>query len=117
MIKLTTEPNELGTAVFTLAFTDSTDAVITPTALAWQLMKSDGTVVQPDGTALTELSFANGVFTGTFVTLTCTDLILFASDDKKRIFAIEALYDSDAGTDLCLKDEVQFKIHDLVSQS
>ena len=109
MIKLTTEPNEKGTAIITLTYTDEDGATVVPETAAWQLMKKDGTIVN-------NRSFANCTFTGTTVVLSGDDLQLFASDDKKRIFAIHATYNSDAGSNLPLNDEVQFKIDDLVSQ-
>lgn len=109
MITLTTRPNERGTAVFTLAFTDEDGATVVPTASAWQLMKTDGSIVN-------SRAFASCSFSGTTVVLSGDDLQLFASDDKKRIFAIEAVYNSTAGNNLPLVDEVQFKINPLISQ-
>jgi len=109
MITLSTKPNERGTAIFTLEFTDEDGAIVIPSTSAWQLMKSDGTIVN-------DRDFASCSFSGTTVVLSGDDLQLFASDDKKRIFAIQAAYDSTAGNDLPLVDEVQFKINPLLSQ-
>ena len=109
MITLTTKPNERGTAIFELEFADENGATVVPSTSAWQLMKSDGTIVN-------NRDFASCSFSGTTVVLSGDDLQLFANDDKKRIFAIEALYDSTAGSGLPLVDEVQFKINPLISQ-
>ena len=109
MITLSTKPNERGTAVFTLTFTDEDDNTVIPTESAWQLMRSDGTIVN-------SRDFASCTFTGTTVVLTGDDLQLFDNDDKKRIFAIQATYNSTAGNNLPLNDERQFKINPLVSQ-
>ena len=109
MITLSTKPNERGTAIFTMTFTDENGDVVVPSSSAWQLMKTDGTIVN-------NRDFANCSFSGTTVVLSGDDLQLFESDDKKRIFAIEASYDSTAGSNLPLVDEVQFKINPLLSQ-
>ena len=110
MITLITKPNERGTAVFTIAFTDENDNTVVPNTAAWQLMQTDGTVVN-------ERSFENCSLTETTVVLSGDDLQLFDNDDRERIFAVQATYDSDVGSDLSLNDEVKFKITNLVSQS
>jgi hypothetical protein len=110
MITLEERPNEKGTAVFTIAFTDEDENAVVPNTAAWQLMKTDGTIVN-------ERSFENCSFTGDAVVLSGDDLQLFDNDSKKRVFAIHATYNSTAGDDLPLNDEVMFKITDLVSQT
>lgn len=110
MIKMTTIPNERGTGVFTLEFLSETDQVIVPVTAAWQLMWTDGTVVN-------NRSFANCPFTGTTVAISGDDLQLFDNDDRRRIFAIQATYNSKAGVNLSLNDEVMFRINNLISQT
>ena len=112
MITLSTTPNEKGTAIFTLVYTDEDENVVVPATIAWQLMRSDGTVVN-------DRTFANCSFSGTTVVLSGDDLQIYSGDpvdNRKRIFAIQATYNSSAGTGLPMNDEVQFKITNLVSQ-
>lgn len=110
MSTIAVRPREKGTAIVTLTFTDEDGAVVVPTSAAWQLMRLDGTVVN-------ERSFANCAFIGTEVALSGDDLAMFGTTDNgKRVFAIQAVYNSDAGNNLPLNDEVTFKIQKLLSQ-
>ena len=104
------KPNEKGTAVVTLAFTDEDDNTVVPTSLQWQLMKSDGTVIN-------ERTFANGSFTGTEIVLSGDDLAIFgSSDNSRRVLSIQGEYDSNAGSGLPLKGECKFVINKLLGQ-
>lgn len=107
----TTKPAELGTAVITMAFTDEDGNTVVPTSLEWQLMRSDGTVIN-------ENTFSEGSFTGTTVVLSGNDLAYFgSSDNAKRIFSVQGVYDSNAGTDLPLNAELRFEIQPLTGQT
>ena len=113
---ITIKPNEQGTAIITMAFTDEAvpPNAVTPTGLQWQLMRSGGTIVN-------SRTFANGSFTATAgaasITLTGDDLAMFgASDSGKRVFSIQGVYDSTAGTDLSITDEAEFSIQRLLGQ-
>ena len=108
MITLSTEPNEKGTAVFTVTFTDEDGATVVPTEAAWQLSKTNGDIVN-------SRSFDNCTFTGSTVVLTGDDLQLFSSDNRYRIFAVQATYDGTVD-DMQITDEVRFKINNLISQ-
>ena len=104
------KPNEKGTAVVTLAFTDEDDNTVVPTSLEWQLMKSDGTVIN-------SRTFANGSFVGTEIVLSGNDLAIFGnSDSGNRVLSIQGVYDSTAGSDLPLKDELKFVVNRLLGQ-
>ena len=107
-----TRPAELGTAVITLAFTDEDGITVVPTSLAWQLTRTDGTVVN-------SRTFALGTFTGVTVVLSGNDLAMFGSRDTgKRVFSVQGVYDSTAGagTSLPLKAECEFSIEKLLGQ-
>ena len=111
MAMITVRPNEKGTAVVTLSFTDEDGVIVTPNSAEWQLQDRAGNVIN-------ERSFENGSFTGDTVVLTGNDLaIIGPTDNGVRVFAIQARYDSSAGSDLHLKDEIIFRIRDLFSQS
>ena len=104
------QPAEKGTAVVTLVFTDEDGASVVPTSLAWQLMRSDGTVI---GTR----TFANGSFSGGTIVLSGDDLAIFGSTDNGyRVLSIQGVYTSSAGSDLPLKGECKFSIDRLVGQ-
>ena len=112
---ITVKPNELGTAVITMSFTDEDDAAVTPTSLQWQLMKSDGTIVN-------DRAFADNAFTASAgeatVILSGDDLAMFGDKDNgRRVFSIQGEYDSTAGVGLPLKDEVNFRVQKLLGQT
>ncbi len=104
------KPAEKGTAVITLAFVDEDGTTVVPTGLAWQLMKTDGTVINGR-------TFAIGSFSGTEVVLSGDDLVIFGdSDSGYRVFSVQGVYDSDAGTDLPINAELKFAIDRLLGQ-
>jgi hypothetical protein len=104
------KPAEKGTAVVTLAFTDEDGSTVVPTSLAYQLMKSDGTVIN-------NRTFALSTFTGTEIVLSGDDLAMYGSSDSGfRILSVQGVYDSTAGSDLPLKEECKFVIDQLVGQ-
>ena len=110
MSTISIRPAEKGTAIVTLTFTDEDGKGVVPKSAQWQLMTTDGTIVNGR-------SFAECSFTGTEVVLSGDDLAIYGTTDSGyRLFAIHAVYDSDAGSDLPLNDEVRFKIQRLVSQ-
>ncbi len=98
------QPAEKGTAIVTLGFTDEDGAVVVPTNLAWQLMRSNGVVVNGR-------TFATGSFSGVTIVLSGDDLaILSRGDSGYRILSIQGIYTSSAGVDLPLKGECKFSI-------
>jgi hypothetical protein len=101
--------NEGSSAVFTITFTDDNDTPVTPETSYWQLMKKDGTVVDPH-------SFTNGSFTGNVVTIPGSSLILDSTADIVRIFAVKGTYNSNLGSGLAFSEEVEFNIRNLYSQ-
>jgi len=100
--------NKLGTLKIEIIFTDEDDvihALSSATSVKWQLSDKEGNVI---GT----MSFANGLITESPVMLSCSDLEI-GTDGDRRIFAVEIIYDSTNGTDLCGKEEFDFKLKDL----
>ena len=112
--KISIKPNELGTAVITMSFTDEDDAAVTPTSLQWQLMKSGGTIVN-------DRAFADNAFTAlageATVVLSGDDLAMFGDGSGRRVFSIQGVYDSTAGSGLPIKDEAVFVIQQLLGQT
>lgn len=110
MITISTMPKEKGTAIVSVVFTDETGAVVTPTVAAWQLQRTDGSIVN-------NRSFDLCPITGADIVLSGLDLAIFGiSDNGYRIFSVQGTYDSDLGVDLPIPDEFKFKIDRLMSQ-
>ena len=111
MSTISIRPKEKSTAIVTLTFVDEDGAVVVPTSAAWQLQKLDGAIVN-------NRSFANCPFSGTEVVLSGDDLAVFGlTDNGVRVFAVQAVYDSNMGAGLPLNNEVKFKIQRLLSQT
>ena len=108
---ISVKPNEKGTAIVTFTFTDEDGEAVVPATSAWQLMKTDGTIIN-------SRSFANCSFIGSEIVLSGDDLAIFGpSDSGVRIIAFQGTYDSSSGSGLRLNDEERFTIEKLVSQT
>ncbi len=122
---LTTKPKELGTGIVQFFTKDEDDTIVVPTAIAWQLSDNIGNVINSQTFASnnitgTQSSITIGSETGLGFTVILKDddtQILSSSDEGERRFAIDATYDSTAGSDLPLHDEFIFNICDLVNFS
>jgi hypothetical protein len=111
---ISVKPSERGTAIVEMLFTDEKSNVVTPTSLKWQFMRTSGVVIN-------NRSFANCPFTATGgeaeVVLSGDDLAIFGSSDSGiRLFSVQGVYDSTAGTGLPLTDELIFAIQPLLGQ-
>ena len=114
---ITVKPTEKGTAVIEMAFTDEAvpPNAVTPTSLQWQLMKATGTIINSRTFALGSFTASAGAAT---VVLTGDDLAMFGTDDTgRRVFSIQGVYDSTAGTDLNITGEAVFFIEQLLGQT
>lgn len=107
---LTTTVTEESTCVITAAFTDDAGASVVPNSLTWTLTDGDGTIINSrDGVTISPDSSVDIVLSG-------DDLAVGgASDDLIRYLLVEGTYDSDAGSNLPIKDQVRFVISDLVA--
>ena len=108
---LTDEANEQSTYIITAAFTDENGAAVTPDSIAWTLTDTAGTEIAT-GTVATPAASVDIVLSGTQLAVQDGE-----SGDVKRIFTVEAVFDSDAGDDLPLKDSCKFLIRNLVAVS
>lgn len=101
------EPNEKGTAVVTIAPTDQDGTALVFTDLTnpkWQLMRSDGGVIN-------DRTFAASAMTALTFVLSGDDLAIFGeSDSGNRVLSFHATYNSTVGTDLPLVAECNFKV-------
>lgn len=107
---LTTEAVEKSTFVVPLTFRDENGDAVVPTAATWSLMSEYGvTVNERSGVAFDSLaSTVNVVLTG-------SDLATLGElDNCTRLLLVEATYSSSLGTDLNLREEIEFSIRPLV---
>jgi len=107
---ISTHVNEEGTIRFTLTLVDDEGVehnVSELTSANFQLSDLDGNVIPG-------LSFDENPMNENSVVLTCKDLAI-GDYGTYRIFAIEMVYDSTYGDSLCAKEEIKFKINNLVN--
>jgi len=111
---LTTAVIEESTFIVTAAFTDDAGSAVIPNSgLNWTLTDSSGTIINN----------RDGIVIG--APAASVDIVLFgddlavlgSSDDFIRYLTIEGTYDSDAGSDLPIKDHARFVVTDLVAVS
>lgn len=108
---LTTQAIEKGTFVIAVAFTDETDAAVTPNAgLTWKLTDGAGAVI--NGRSAVSLTPDTSVD----IVLSGDDLAL-GNNGNLRIVTVQGTYNGDAGNNLPIKDQVAFYIADLVAVS
>jgi len=103
---LTTRAVEESTFIVTATFTDEDDDYVSPNSLTWTLTDGDGNIVNSREDVVVSSPSTSEDFV-----LTGDDLVVAGS--SVRILTLEADYNSDAGSGLKLKDQVQFFIHNL----
>ena len=97
---------EASTFVINAAFTDEDDAAVTPSSITWTLTDAAGNVINSRQDVVVDTPAAS------------IDIVLFNADlaiagqDRKRVLTVDAVYDSNAGSDLPLRDFVEFEIVD-----
>ena len=111
--EITVQPSEQGTAKVTVTLTDeSGDALVFGdlTDPQWQLMRSDGTVINGRTFAASSLTSLTWVLTG-------DDLAVFGGlDSGRRVLSFTAKYDSSLANDLTVNGEARFAIDQLLGQ-
>ncbi len=107
-VTLSTNAAEESTYVITASFTDETGSTVVPGSVTWTLSTDKGTIVNSrNGVTATAATSITVVLQG-------DDLAILGRESNHRIFTLQATYDSDAGSDLPLKEEVHFSITPLV---
>lgn len=107
------KPAEKGTAKVTIAPVDEDGTALTFAQLSnpkWQLMRTDGTVVN-------SRTFATNALTSLVFRLSGDDLAVFSDDDWIRRLSIQATYNSDIGTNNPLNAECEFHIQGILGQT
>lgn len=105
-----TQAVEESTYVVTVSFTNAAGTAVTPTSATWSLLDKDGEIVNSRN-AVTISSLSTSVD----ILLSGDDLQI--ADGKTRKLLVEAVYSSDEGSNLPLKDQLTFQIQDLVGVS
>lgn len=105
------EAREESTLVITCAFTDEDGDAVIPSAITWSLTDADGTEInsRTDVAVAVPASSINVVLSGNDLAIQSGE----TADIVWRYFIVEAVYDSDLGSDLPLKDQVAFKLQNL----
>ena len=128
MRKLDTDANEQSTFVVIAPFKDESGAAVTPnTGLTWSLFRLDGTVVN----SRTDVSITPGASVA--IVLSDADLEIFADDPVEevyihgigmmtmqygiRVVSVSGTYNSSAGNNLPIKDQVLFRVVNLIGVS
>lgn len=108
---ITSTITEQSTAVFTVALTDDAGAAVVPSAITWTLSDDDGNTIN----SRSEVAVGSPASSITVVLYGADLAIIGDDDDGARRLTIEATYDSDAGSDLTLKDAAKFTVTDLAA--
>jgi hypothetical protein len=105
---LSTKAIDKSTYVVTATFTDEDDNAVAPQTLTWTLTDESGTVIN----SREDVDVSSPGTSEDFV-LSGDDLAV--ADGSTRLLTIEATYNSDAGSDLPIRDQVRFTIEDLTA--
>ncbi len=109
-IELSTNAKERSTYRLTVTFFDerTPPVAVTPNSITWTLSDINGTVINSrEDVSVTPASTVNIILRG-------DDLALdSAAYNADRIVTVKATYDSTAGSDLPLNEEIRFSIDDL----
>jgi len=102
---------EESTFIITASFTDEDGNAVAPDTAIWTLTDKDGTVIN----SRSNVTITNPTNSEDIV-LSGDDLALQIGESNIaiRILTVEATYDSDAGSDLPLKESVEFIIDNLL---
>lgn len=106
---LTTKAIEESSYIITASFTDEDGSAVTPNVLTWTLTDNQGNVInEREAVSLTPATAVEIVLSG-------DDLALTTNDSRRRRVVVAGTYDSDAGSDLAIRDEVAFTIQELLN--
>jgi hypothetical protein len=102
---------EKSTYIVTMSFKDENDDAVVPASGTWTLTDGDGSVINSrEDVAL------SGLAAEMSVALSGDDLTLsagFSGNAERRIFTVQATYNSDMGAGLPLRDQLEFPVYNL----
>jgi len=110
--QLTEYAVEKSTFAVQAAFLDDAGAAVTPDSITWTLCDPDGNIINSRSAVVIAVPAATVT-----IVLSDADLqLLSANNDWEiRYLEISAVYDSDIGSNLPLKDRAEFKVLNLKS--
>lgn len=104
---------EQSTFVVNLAFTDEDDAAVTPSAIVYSLVDRSGNVINSlEDVSVSPASSVDIVLSGDDLQITTAEQTA-GYTKVARYLIVEAVYDSDAGSNLTLKEEISFMVENL----
>ncbi len=103
---------EKSTYVVTASFTDAAGAAVVPDSIAWTLSDMAGNVINSRSAVAIAVPAAS-----VDIVLSNLDLALTAGVSNRRKLLVAAVYDSDEGDNLPLKQECEFDIIPLTNVS
>lgn len=103
---------ERSTLAVDLTFRDEDGSAVAPSSATWTLTDTSGTVIN----SRSAVSIASPESAETIV-LSGADLANTSSVPVQRVLTIEAVYSSDLGSNLPLKQEIRFLVDPLVAVS
>jgi len=111
---LPAEAIEKSTYVITAVFRDEDDELVIPSSITWTLTDEGGTVIneRQDVSIDAPASSVDIVLYGDDLSILTAEA---GSISVERRFTIEAVYDSDLGSDLPLRNSVRFRVRNLVA--
>lgn len=114
MITISDIAKEKSTFIIDVSFTDENDEATTPTAMVWSLTTTTGTIINSrDQVAVDPGDLASTIS----IVLSGDDLAMQSGETSyrfvKRLFIVEATYNSDLGNDLPINDDAEFTLKNL----
>lgn len=96
-----------------IRFRDRDDQPVVPTAAKWTLTEESGTVIngRQDVSIATPSTMEEILLKGADLALSTS----FQGTSEKKIFTVQATYDSDLGSDIPLNDQCEFFVDALVA--
>jgi len=113
MTVLTEIAKEKSTYVVTCVMTDSTGAAVIPSSITWTLSKDADTIINDRENV--EVSVPASTIK---IVLSGNDLAVLPSENNtsvERILTVNAVYDSDLGSNLPIKDSAKFWIENITN--
>jgi len=106
---LSDRAKEQSTIIITVSFADETGKAVTPTSVTWSLTDTSEAIINSrDDESITPGTSVDIVLSGDDLTLASTEKIA-----GKRWLIVKAIYNSDYGTGLYMKDSAVFYIDNL----
>lgn len=110
-IKLDISANERSTIKISVSFfdEDTPPKAVTPSSIDWTLSDKSGNIIN----SREDVSATPGETV--VILLTGDDLIILPGEENPvRYITVSAIYDSSAGSNLSLRDQIRFYINDLL---